>query len=43
MDWPYYLFAIFIVVYLSSGIILQAKGVEMAFYQFPAPIAALIE
>ncbi|MBS5824545.1 MAG: Na+/H+ antiporter NhaC family protein [Clostridium argentinense] len=35
-------FAIFIVVYLSSGIILQAKGVEMAFYQFPAPIAALI-
>lgn len=35
-------FGIFIFVYLSSGIILQAQGVEMAFYQFPAPIAALI-
>lgn len=32
-------FLVFIVVYLSSGIILQAQGVEMAFYQFPAPVA----
>ena len=35
-------FLIFIFVYLFSGIILQANGVEMAFYQFPAPIAAII-
>lgn len=32
-------FLIFIAVYLGSGIILQAQGVEMAFYQFPAPVA----
>ncbi|NCB71191.1 MAG: Na+/H+ antiporter NhaC family protein [Clostridia bacterium] len=32
----------FVVIYLLSGIILQAKGMEMAFYQFPAPIAAAI-
>lgn len=32
-------FIVFIGVYLGSGLILQAKGVEMAFYQFPAPIA----
>lgn len=35
-------FAVFIVVYLGAGIILDAKGVEMAFYQFPSPVAALI-
>ncbi|MGO1370171.1 MAG: Na+/H+ antiporter NhaC family protein [Senegalia sp. (in: firmicutes)] len=35
-------FIIFILVYLFSGIILQLKGVEMAFYQFPAPIAVII-
>src|SRR5699024_6956670 len=35
-------FAIFVLVYLLSGIILQIKGTEMAFYQFPAPIAAVI-
>ncbi len=35
-------FLIFIVLYLGSGIILQSKGVEMAFYQFPAPTACLI-
>jgi Na+/H+ antiporter NhaC len=33
-------FVIFIAIYLGSGLILQAKGVEMAFYQFPAPVAA---
>ncbi|MDQ0150596.1 Na+/H+ antiporter NhaC family protein [Eubacterium multiforme] len=32
-------FLIFIVIYLGSGIILQIQGVEMAFYQFPAPVA----
>nr|WP_312579267.1 Na+/H+ antiporter NhaC family protein [Sedimentibacter sp.] len=32
-------FFIFVFIYLISGIILQAKGTEMAFYQFPAPIA----
>ncbi|WP_291578484.1 Na+/H+ antiporter NhaC family protein [Clostridium sp. UBA6640] len=35
-------FAIFVFAYLFSGIILQARGVEMAFYQFPAPIAVII-
>ncbi|KNF09105.1 transporter, NhaC family [Gottschalkia purinilytica] len=33
-------FLIFVLIYLISGIILQVKGIEMAFYQFPAPIAA---
>lgn len=32
-------FLVFIVIYLGSGIILNSRGVEMAFYQFPAPIA----
>lgn len=35
-------FLIFVVVYLASGIILQAKGVEMAFYQLPGPVAVLV-
>lgn len=35
-------FAVFILIYLGSGLILQAKGVEMAFYQFPAPTAVFI-
>ncbi|MBQ7175384.1 MAG: Na+/H+ antiporter NhaC family protein [Lachnospiraceae bacterium] len=34
-------FLLFIVIYLGAGIILNAMGVEMAFYQFPAPTAAL--
>ena len=29
----------FIVIYLGAGIILQAQGVEMAFYQFPSVVA----
>lgn len=33
---------IFVGVYLAVGIVLQMKGVEMAFYQLPAPVAALI-
>ncbi len=35
-------FLIFVFVYLVSGIILQTKGIEMAFYQFPSPIATSI-
>ncbi len=35
-------FAIFVLVYLCSGIILSIMGIEMAFYQFPAPIAVVI-
>ena len=35
-------FLIFIVVYMGSGLILQAQGVEMAFYQFPATVSALV-
>ena len=34
-------FVIFIAVYLGSGLILQSKGTEMAFYQLPAPVAVL--
>ncbi|KXZ40246.1 putative methionine transporter, NhaC family [Alkalithermobacter thermoalcaliphilus JW-YL-7 = DSM 7308] len=35
-------FLVFILVYLGSGVYLQTKGVELAFYQFPAPVAAFI-
>ena len=35
-------FLLFILIYLGSGIILQSRGVEMAFYQFPAPVAIMI-
>ncbi|NLY45130.1 MAG: Na+/H+ antiporter NhaC family protein [Tissierella sp.] len=35
-------FLIFIAVYMGTGLILQSQGVEMAFYQLPAPIAALV-
>lgn len=35
-------FLVFIVIYLGAGLILQAKGVEMAFYQFPAVVAMVI-
>ena len=34
-------FLVFIGIYLGSGIILNARGVEMAFYQLPAPVASL--
>ena len=34
-------FAVFIIIYLGAGIILQSKGVEMAFYQFPVMIYLL--
>lgn len=35
-------FAIFIGLYLATGLFLQIKGVEMAFYQLPAPIAVFV-
>ena len=33
---------IFMSIYLGSGIYFQLKGVEMAFYQMPAPIAVFL-
>ena len=35
-------FAVFIVIYLGAGMILQSRGVEMVFYQFPAVVAMFI-
>ncbi len=35
-------FVVFVGVYLAVGIVLQMQGVEMAFYQLPAPVAALL-
>ena len=35
-------FLIFIVIYLGAGLYLQAKGEEMAFYQFPSVTAMFI-
>ena len=35
-------FAVFIAIYLGAGMILQSRGVEMAFYQFPAVVAMFI-
>lgn len=35
-------FIVFIGIYLGVGVILEMQGVEMAFYQLPAPVAALI-
>lgn len=35
-------FLVFVVIYFATGIILQKQGVEMAFYQMPAPVAAFI-
>lgn len=35
-------FLVFILVYLFSGVILQNMGVEMAFYQLPAPVASFV-
>ena len=35
-------FLVFIVIYLGAGIILQSRGAEMAFYQFPAVVAMFI-
>lgn len=35
-------FLVFVLVYLLSGILLQLDGVEMAFYQMPAPVASFV-
>lgn len=35
-------FLIFIGIYLITGMVLNARGMEMAFYQLPAPIASFI-
>lgn len=35
-------FLVFVLVYLLSGIILQMNGVDMAFYQMPAPVASFV-
>lgn len=35
-------FLVFVAVYLGSGMVLEMQGVKMAFYQFPAPVAAVI-
>lgn len=35
-------FLVFVAVYLLTGIILQAQGTEMAFYELPAPVAVII-
>mgnify|MGYP000028375147 FL=1 len=35
-------FAVFVGVYLATGITLNAMGVEMAFYQLSTPIASFI-
>lgn len=40
--WALLPFVVFIAIYLGSGLILQAQGVDMAFYQFPAPVAIVI-
>ncbi|WMJ80220.1 Na+/H+ antiporter NhaC family protein [Clostridium sp. MB40-C1] len=33
-------FLVFVGIYLGAGLVLQAKGTKMAFYQLPAPVAA---
>ena len=33
---------IFVILYLGVGTFLQFKGVSMAFYQFPSPVAIFV-
>ena len=40
--WALLPFLIFIVIYLGAGLILQRRGMEMAFYQFPSVTAMFI-
>ena len=40
--WALLPFLIFIVIYLGAGLILQAQGVKMAFYQFPSVTAMFL-
>ena len=35
-------FLVFLLVFLGTGIILNAQDVDMAFYQLPAPVAAMV-
>lgn len=35
-------FLVFVVIYLGAGLILQAQGTDMAFYQFPSVTAMFI-
>lgn len=35
-------FIVFILVYLCTGLYLDYQGVELAFYQLPAPVAAMV-
>lgn len=35
-------FLIFVAIYLGTGVVLQMKGVGMAFYQLPAPVAVFV-
>ncbi|MGB0404685.1 MAG: Na+/H+ antiporter NhaC family protein, partial [Fusobacterium sp.] len=35
-------FLVFILIYLGTGITLNLKGVPMAFYQLPAPVAIFV-
>jgi Na+/H+ antiporter NhaC len=35
-------FLVFIIIYMGAGLFMQAKGVEMAFYQFPSVVAIFI-
>lgn len=34
-------FLVFVLVYLGAALFMQARGVEMAFYQLPAPVAVI--
>ena len=40
--WALLPFLLFIVIYLGAGLILQAQGVKMAFYQFPSVTAMFL-
>ena len=35
-------FIVFIALYLGIGIYLESIGTEMAFYQFPSPVAIIV-
>lgn len=35
-------FLVFVGIYLITGIVLNAQGTEMAFYQLPSPVAAIV-
>lgn len=40
--WALLPFVVFIGIFLGSGIILEMQGVDMAFYKFPSPVAAMV-